>query len=409
MIKFYKRTSIIITILVTFTTTNLFSTSFFSGQTGAKLNYTGTQTDSQYNPNLSLQAFFAGQFNFSEKVWARAEFSLETQNLLDENIFNEGTGTNFRIEELSLVLKGSLGSSINYFSTFLGTHEQIGSDIFLQKYFGIEPIASKLTTSWLGLSGSNLYKQSGLGIGDVIKFNNSPIAFGAYAYFNSDALNNICSNIFVFNTDIRFATTLEYFTLDFLCGIGLPLPPNNPDYLIAIEKIYWHAGASILIGNNYTQSLFLQVGIFNAEFKKDKVDFLMENLYLLFEPRFNFGNWNLDLTLYNISRKNRPDLPFLDGSLGANINFCIDSIRIAGKLFTFGVNTNVSFDEIDLLKILSDTPPERNIFAKNLNVTISTYGSTQFLSGELNCIVKLNILKLKEKPFSIDIGFKTKI
>lgn len=409
MINFYKKASILVILLTTFTTSNLFSASFFTGQTGAKINYTGTNYNSDFNPDLSLQAFFAGQFNFSEKIWARTEFSIDTQDLIDENIFNEGTGTTFRIEEISLVLKGDLLNSINYFNTFLGTYEQIGSDIFLQKYFGIEPVASKLTTSWLGLSGSNLYKQSGLGLGDVIKFKNIPIALGLYTYFNSDSLNNIDSNVFVFNTDIRFATTLQYFTLDLLCGIGLPLPPQNPDFLIAIEKAYWHAGANILIGNNYTQSLFFQLGIFNAEFKKDKVNILTESLYLLFEPRFNFGNWNIDVTFYNISRKNRPDLPLLDGSLGGNLNVYLESVRIAGKPFTFGLNTNVSYNEIDLLQIFSETPPQEADFVENFNVAISAYGSTQFLSGELNFIIKMNILKIKEKPFSIDMGFKTKI
>lgn len=411
MINTNKR--LFIFFLIIFANSILFSAPFFSGMTGVKLNYHGNteiiENESTYNPYLSLQAFFAGQFNFSEKVWGRTEFSIETQNLLNTNIFNEGTETNFRIEELSLVIKGNLSNSINYFNIFMGSYEQIGSDTFLQKYFGIEPIASKLTTSWLGLNGSDLYKQRGFGFGDIIKSKNTPVAFGLYGYINSDTINNNNSRIFVFNTDVRFATTLQYFTLDLLCGIGFPLPQNDPNYIIAIEKLYWHAGANILIGNNYTQSLFFQLGIFNAEFKKDKVNILTESLYLLFEPRLNFGNWNIDVTFYNISRKNRPDLPLLDGSLGGNLNVYLESVRIAGKPFTFGLNTNVSLDTIDLLQIFSETPPLENDFVENFNVAISAYGSTQFLSGELNFIIKLNILKLQENPFSIDIGFKTKI
>ena len=75
------------------------------------------------------------------------------------------------------------------------------------------------------------------------------MAFGLYSYINSDSLNKDNSNIFVFNADLRFATSLQYFTLDILGGIGIPLENATDDYLIAIQTAYWHAGTNILIGN----------------------------------------------------------------------------------------------------------------------------------------------------------------
>ena len=422
MNKICKKTSIII--LVLSISSFLFSNSFFSGMTGVNLNYSGsTETNEDnietYNPDLKLQAFFAGQFNFSDKLWARTEFSINTADFLDENIFNNGTSTNFRIEEISLVIKGELLSATNYFSTFIGTYEQIGSDIFLQKYFGIEPIASKLTTSYLGLSGSNIHKQSGFGIGDVLLLKNTPMAFGLYSYINSDSLNKDNSNIFVFNADLRFATSLQYFTLDILGGIGIPLENTTDDYLIAVQTAYWHAGTNILIGNNYTQSVFLQLGIFNAAFNKTELNLLEETLYFLLEPRFNFKNCNLDITLYNIPNKNYNDssnLPFLDGSLGGNINLYVDSVKLGSSFFTLGLNTNISYSNADILSCLGENGTEytqETFTEQNFNISLAAYASTQFLSGELSCIIKMNFMELSRnnpgKVFSADIGYKTKI
>ena len=331
---------------------------------------------------------------------------------------NNGTSTNFRIEEISLVIKGELLSATNYFSTFIGTYEQIGSDIFLQKYFGIEPIASKLTTSYLGLSGSNIHKQSGFGFGDVLLLKNTPMAFGLYSYINSDSLNKDNSNIFVFNADLRFATSLQYFTLDILGGIGIPLENATDDYLIAIQTAYWHAGTNILIGNNYTQSVYLQLGIFNAAFNKTEFNLLKETLYFLFEPRFNFKNCNLDFTLYNIPNKNyndSSDLPFLDGSLGGNINFYVDSVKLGSSFFTLGLNTNISYSNADILSCIGEDGTKytkETLTKENLNISLAAYVSTQFLSGELNCIIKMNFMELSRNPgktFSADIGYKTKI
>ena len=48
------------------------------------------------------------------------------------------------IDEFSIIKRGVLNDSSNYFSVFMGTYDPIGSDIFLQRYFGITPIASKI-------------------------------------------------------------------------------------------------------------------------------------------------------------------------------------------------------------------------------------------------------------------------
>lgn len=411
MINTNKR--LFIFFLIIFANSILFSAPFFSGMTGVKLNYHGNteiiENKSTYKPYLSLQAFFAGQFNFSEKVWGRTEFSLEISDLLNNHIVSNGSPSTFRIEELSLVLKGETLPLTNYLSIFLGNYEGIGSDIFLRKYFGIESISSKLITSYLGLSGSKILKQNGLGIGDVLVLKNSPIAYGFYTYINYESSDDSLSLSFLLNTDFRFAISLQYFTLDILAGLGIPLKTPENNYLIAVQTAYWHAGTNILIGNNYTQSLFIQLGLFNVAFNREQINPLNEKFYLLFEPRFNIGKCNLDFTLYTFPKemqKKLNDLPFLSGTFGGNINIYIESIRLGKNLFTIGLNSNISYSNTNINDILNNTHRE-----DKLNVTLGAYTSTKFLIGELSCIIKINCTEFSKNSgnvFSADLGFKAK-
>ena len=243
-------------------TTGLFAQAAFSGYSGGKLNYASNPNTTEYDPDLSLQAFFQGQFNFSQNMWGHLEFSIDTQDFLGKELFHK-TPAFFKIDELSLIFKSQTEASSNYFSTFMGTYDPIGSDIFLQRYFGIQPIASKITESWLGLAGSVLYPHFGMGIADVKRFMSAPIAIGGYAYINHED-----NKYYVLNTDARFACVYRYFTFDFAGGVGFPLSHSNQgqEVIAVVEKVYWHAGTTMLIGNNFTNSIFLQAGIYNASF-----------------------------------------------------------------------------------------------------------------------------------------------
>ena len=49
---------------------SLAATTFFSGYAGGKVNYSSNPESSTYDPDLKLQAFFAGQFNFTPNIWS---------------------------------------------------------------------------------------------------------------------------------------------------------------------------------------------------------------------------------------------------------------------------------------------------------------------------------------------------
>jgi hypothetical protein len=384
----------------------LFAEPGFSGYSGGKLNYASNpeSTDS-YDPDLTLQAFFQGQFNFSQNVWGRLEFSIDTGDFLSKELFHK-TDASFKIDELSLTLKSRSDSDANYFSIFMGTYDPIGSDVFLQRYFGIQPIASKITESWLGLAGSVLYPHFGIGIADVKRLLNAPITLGGYAYINHE--DNL---YYVFNTDFRFACVYRYFTFDFAGGIGIPLSNNNQgqEVIAAIEKVYWHAGTTMLIGNNYTQSLFIQAGLFNVPFtKRNGTEVSPNDIYLLFEPRFLFDSTHVNLTIFSLPQDTVDQLIFVDDSLGVNLNIYGDSFSIGSNRFTMGTNFSFSFVGKNFLDIAQPT----ELIEGEYNITMTPYVSTNFLSGELHTQISVKFMKFGTArwydAFTADIGYTAK-
>lgn len=385
---------------------SLFAEPAFSGYSGGKLNYASNpESTESYDPDLTLQAFFQGQFNFSQNLWGRLEFSIDTGDFLSKELFHE-TDASFKIDELSLTLKSRSDSDANYFSIFMGTYDPIGSDVFLQRYFGIQPIASKITESWLGLAGSILYPHFGIGIADVKRLLNAPITLGGYAYFNHE--DNL---YYVFNTDFRFACVYRYFTFDLAGGIGIPLSNNNQgqEVIAAIEKVYWHAGTTMLFGNNYTQSLFIQAGLFNVPFtKRNGTEVSPDDIYLLFEPRFLLDSAHVNLTVFSLPQDTVEQLIFVDDSLGVNLNIFGDTFSIGANRFTLGTNFSLSFTGKTFLDVIK--PME--LIKGEYNITMTPYVSTNFLSGELHTQVSVKFMKFGTArwydAFTADIGYTAK-
>lgn len=390
-----------------FLTTSIYSQSAFSGYSGGKLNYSSNEEveGDTYDPDLSLQAFFQGQFNFNPNMWGRLEFSIDTKDFLSKELFHK-TDAWFKIDEISLIFKSKSESDANYFSLFMGTYDPIGSDIFLQRYFGIQPIASKITESWLGLAGSILYPHFGIGIADVKRFMTSPVALGGYVYINHED-----DRYYVLNTDGRFACVYRFFSFDIAGGIGIQLSDNNKgqEAVLVVDKLYWHAGTTMLIGNNYTQSLFIQAGLFNVPFtKRDGTQVSPQDIYLLFEPRFLIDRAHLNLTVYSLPQDTVDQLIFVDDTLGVNLNIYGDSFSLGAHRFTFGTNFAFSFTGKDFLDVVK--PLE--LIKGDYNITMTPYLSTNFLNGELHTQFSIKFMKFGQArwydAFTADIGYTAK-
>ena len=137
-----NRKHIILLAAVVYISTGLFAATSFSGYAGGKLNYSANSKVDDYDPDLKLQAFFAGQFNFTPNLWSHLEFSINTGDFLSQSIFHE-TESLFQIDELSLIGRANLYSCANYFSIFMGTYAPIRSDVFLQR--SLQVLSSTLT------------------------------------------------------------------------------------------------------------------------------------------------------------------------------------------------------------------------------------------------------------------------
>lgn len=402
-----------------------FSTTIFSGYTGEKLSIsTDKNKEGKSTPQVKLQAFFQGQFSFSENLWSHLELSIDTANLFSSDLF-EKTDAQFGIDEISLIYRSKKENSTNYLSAYMGTYDSVGSDIFLQRYFGIQPIASKVTESWLGMAGSILYPHFGFGISDVIRFHNSPAAIGGYLY-----INNQGDETFMFNSDLRFACSYRYFTFDIAGGLGAPLSSNykGEDVFLTVSKVFWHAGATIMLGNNYTNGLFIQAGLYNMPMTKSMtIDFKIDQVYALIEPRFKMGNLHTEISIYSLPSTTVNKLMTLNNTLGICLNTYFSSLSWGAKQVSTGITTDLSFKDkylnyliprnldgegnVDNLYTDLKDLGFKELIKSKVDIAVSPYVSTSFLSGILNTRISVHPVQIigKEwsKAFTADIGYKT--
>ena len=415
--KNIKHTLFLMLIIFSVFIADINAATFFSGNAGGKINFGSNPNESKYDPDMKLQAFFAGQFSLSNNMWAHTEFSIDTDDFISSSIFSE-TPSMFQIDELSFTTRNTFSLGINYFSAYMGTYDPIGSDIFLQRYIGIAPINSKLTESYLGLAGSILYPHFGFGVSDIVKLYDQPFTFGGYVYLNKEkqiseiAANNASNNgasknkdIFVLNTDLRFACVLRYFICDLAFGIGAPVG-NNKQYeglVIAIDKLYWHIGGSILVGNNYTTSLFLQTG-FNGAFTNPPTP--PEKMYLILEPRFIIGDFNLNVSLFNLPKDTVKQLLILDDGLGIDVNFYNEKFNFGSNPRTFSMGGHICFSIKN--RTVFDFGKQK-FFEDGISINITPYISTEFAGGEVHAQIAIKAMEFAKsfgKAFSFDIGYK---
>jgi hypothetical protein len=396
-------------VLSVFSLTEAHAAGFFSGYAGIKTDLGLSENDSSsLNPQLLLQSFFAGQFNLTNDLIARIEFSLNTDDLIENSVFKK-TPADFQIDEISLIYRKQFSGFSNYLSGFMGTYEPIGSDIFLRRRFGIQPVSSKITESWLGLSGSVLYPLFGIGLSDVVQSTTQPLAAGVYFYINHENSDN-----YVFNSDLRYACVYPYIYLDIAGGIGAPMKTdyNGEKVIMLIDTLYAHGGMDMLIGNNFTPfSFYTQAGIYDIPIQGDINTFTVDpdKVYLLFEPRFKMSTFLLRFTLFSLPPDTVEKLLFINDTLGFNILSYTDSLYIGSTKFAFGINTTFSVpDESFLLFFNPD-----NFSADTLDVTLSPYISLQIFSGELHIMEQVRITDFAKgsyaSAFKLNTGFRTQL
>lgn len=376
---------------------------FFSGFAGAKVDLSSDKTSSGFDPRLNMQSFFSGQLSLSENIIFHGEFSLQTADLIENSVF-KSTPANFQIDEISLIFRQPMLNAVNYTSAFMGTYEPIGSDIFLRRYFGIQPIASHLTESWLGLAGSIIYPVIGAGGANVTKFSAHPIATGIYAYVNHEL-----SESYVFNMDARFACVYRFFAFDFAGGVGIPInSEKHPDLFVAVDTVYGRAGVNMLVGNSYTASLFIQSGISNIPFRKEDeaFEFDTQKAYMLVEPRFKMKRFQMNISAFSLPKDTVEKMIFINDTLGGNIEIFTDNLYLKNKIFVFGINGALTFPD----KTFMDLKNINSLFDEYTIVT-APYFATRFYNGDIHAMLQICVTDIIEEKiysaFKLNIGYKT--
>lgn len=391
---------------------HIFFAASFSGLAGIKGDFSSKNDTSGFNPQLNLSAFFSGQLDITSNFLVRSELSIQTSDVIETKLFSE-TDATFCIDELSFTyIKPFLGIT-QYFSAFLGNFEPIGSDVFLQRQFGISPITSRITESYLGLRGSTVFPFYGAGASYIIHVNNKPLAFGMSLYGNSREYKDSRKN--QLNMDFRFATVLPFLTADFAAGFGAPLDNeySRKKVILLIEELYLHTGVDLLIGNNYTNSLFIQAGFENLPIipGNSKSEINSNELYILVEPRLYAKKFRSHLTFFSLPSQTVKKLSFIDeeNTLGINLSVFTENLYINNKDFTFGFHTTLSFKDKDFFDLKRIT----EFFDSEFSIKVSPFVTLPVMSGELKFMLqaKLNGITQKtwQENFKFNIGYKSQL
>ncbi len=316
--------------------------------------------------NVPLAAYAAAQANLAEWAIARGEIAAWSSNLSFNDIFAD-SDANVRLNELSFVLQRRAFTATNYFSFFVGTYEPIGSDAFLMRHFGIEPISSRLTKSYTSMVGSPIRDSKGAGVSYIVNFDKAPIATGVSFYFSKNKKDD-----WAINLDTRFALATNLVTLDFLAGVGSPLQDSykNKDVVLVIDTITLHGGINFLAGSKYTHGLFLQIGLEDVVVKgSDNIGFNGDELRFLLEPRINFNSFNFTLTVYSLSEKAVKELAYLRDALGGGFTFYKDDIEGKRGDITLGIHTICSIAGITINDVIQSKDLGKAIY----NVYVTPY------------------------------------
>ncbi|MBO5137665.1 MAG: hypothetical protein J6B81_04110 [Spirochaetaceae bacterium] len=371
---------------------------FFNGYSGAVATI---QPIKDQKPELTAQAFFTGQFDISGLFQIRAELSINTEDIINNGLF-QNTPAFFTINELSATAKIHSAGTMHLITAFAGSFESIGSDLFLRRMFGIQPVGAKLTESWLGLNSSSIYSFSGLGLAYGMKLN-GPHAFGAYIYRDKTEKN------LSFNGDVRYAGIFDFISIDAAFGIGLPFETEDSagnNVILLIRTVDLHGGITLLIGNRYTTSIFLQGGIKQLRLNPNEEEKVLKlsDLYFILEPRFTTKNMHFHFSLFNIPETMAKDLFYISNPLGCNLSIFSDKVQLGKLNLTVGGHLTLSATNTTLENF-------NEISNDSLELQIAPFASTELFGGILNLAAKIDVLNIINwhESFQFIAGYKVQL
>lgn len=387
----------------------------FSGFTGIVANFNSNPEKDSFETQMNAETFLSGQIHLSDRIFARGEFSIQTDNILKNGI-TDSTDSKFRIDELSVTWEAPLYGKYQHFSLFTGIFEPIGSDLFLQRYFGIKPFNSLILENYRGLAGANVYNIEGTGGSYILKMDTIPLAAGLYVYKNR---NNTWDEGRL-NLDLRAGSVMKYLAIDADGGVEIPvnIDTNGEQALLVVDTLYFHSGVNALIGNRYSWSMLMQGGFKNLPIKgndnEKKIN--SKDIYLLVEPRVRTTRFQASLGIFSLPQDCVEKLLFIDdkdeqgkftNTMGVNLTIHTDTLYLGNKNYTFGFHVTGTFPGKDFM----DVKDYKSFIEDEYVVKVCPFVGIPLLSGTLKGMIQSNITEFKDKNWrhavKLNIGYKS--
>lgn len=398
---------------------NATTKSHFTGYAGALGDMHPNVDSDFFDPQLCLQLFFMGQFDFNGNTIVRGGFNVKTEDIIEEGVFKD-TPSTFRLDEFSITRMFKSYGATHYISAFVGTFEPIGSDVFLQRQFGISSIASELTQSWSGLSGSTIYPFFGTGLSYVFHpF--LPIAAGFYGYYEykEHTTDHEVSGKLL-STDLRFACNFNRFTVDIAGGLGFPIEDKYEEddeenkVVLLIRTVDLHAGITMLLGNINSCSFLLQTGFRSMNIDpnhKDNYHICNDNRYFLGEFRARKDNFQISFTAFALPKETvNKDMPFIHDPLGFNFG-----VENGTADFKVGLNVSPCFNDYmdNVIDVVKDNIEDADIELKDMfNLYVDPFISWDIFKGNLKAHITLNVTDFNDEPkksYNFILGYKSRL
>jgi hypothetical protein len=313
----------------------------------------------------------------------------------------------FSIEEISAT--GHIRTSVGqfYVSAFLGGFETPGTDVYMQKYFGINHLSSLVMQKRLIANGLTMYPIEGIG-GSVTWRLNEPIAISLYGSVptNSDDKTRTMS------FDLRVAGSYPHALFDVTFGASIA-PATKvqkevlADPLIGQEyqaELPAQAGglglinfsANTVFGNLYRTNFHVQLGVngFDINYKPTKkrtMGFDLDIVYAVIEPRIAFGGLKLTLTGFVLPKLTTGQY----GTPYSDLTFIADDVGLGGafsayydQLYIGDVQTKLGLAIAGGMKThlgtLLEDPPKILPYS----ATIGLFWSLNLYNGVFNILAK---------------------
>jgi len=377
-------------------------------------NYTSNSEADSFDPAMTIDGFFCGQIAFTENLLATGEISVRTEDLLETEIF-KNAGATFCINQLSLTYSVPILGKAQYFSFFMGTYESVGSDLFLQRHFGIRPIAPLITETWTGSKAAVPYEINGTGVSYLMKVNPDFLA-GLYIYKNDNNKNQDDR----LNFSLRTSGIFSFITADLIGGIEVPLKIGKAedDAIIKITNIYLNAGGNILIGNNSPVALLLQGGFNNLPLRGTAEEKKVESkdMYVLAEQRITAERFKLNLTEFSMPAESLERMFFVKSTdsegktvntLGANLTVYTDTLYIKNKNYTFGFHVTGTIPEKDFMDVKDI---QEWIKDADYDIRVSPFVGFPILKGDIKFVLQADVTAFKDDGWQhameFNVGYK---